>query len=164
VSALCAAARLLAASRATETFQPTYLGIAVLAVLLALCLIKAYGLWQEMHDVEEPASPGELLQSFERAYYAGEMDADEFERVRSRLTGLKAAAKLESRELSPEQAATPEAHRSVTAGAKAPQTSLPVSGRDVTPENHPSCSGGADAPSAGGSRRDALDRPTEEKS
>jgi hypothetical protein len=35
--------------------------------------------------VEEPDSPGDLLASFEQAHAAGELDDEEFERVRARL-------------------------------------------------------------------------------
>jgi hypothetical protein len=98
-----AAAQLLAANRSRETFQPTYLGLALLTFLLVLCLIKAYRVWKEIQDVAEPASRADLLESFERAYFAGEMDADEFERVRSRLTGAPEEGRASSAEAAPGQ-------------------------------------------------------------
>jgi hypothetical protein len=80
------AASVLAAGRPSNAFQPTYVGLAVLGVLLVLCLIKAFRVWEEIHDVEEPASPVDLLESFEQAHAAGELDDEEFARVRQRLT------------------------------------------------------------------------------
>ena len=44
-------------------------------------------MWEEIHDVEEPDSPTDLLESFEEAHAAGELDDEEFERVRRRLVG-----------------------------------------------------------------------------
>ncbi len=76
---------LYAAGRAAETFRPTYIGLALLAVLLVVALIKAYRVWEEIHDVEEPSSPDDLLESFEQAHRAGELDDAELERVRARL-------------------------------------------------------------------------------
>jgi Putative zinc-finger len=67
-------------SRAT-----TYLPLALLAVLLVFSLIKAVGLWQEIHEVEEPVTSGDLLATFEQAHADGELDDDEFERVREHL-------------------------------------------------------------------------------
>ena len=67
--------------RAGPDFKPTYIGVAFLAVLLIFCLVKAYRVWEEIHDVEEPSSPDDLLESFEQAHLAGELDDDEFERV-----------------------------------------------------------------------------------
>ncbi len=80
------AAGLLAAGRPAETFRPTYIGLAVLAVLLVLALIKAYRVWEELNDVEETASPADVLKSLERAHFAGDLSDEEFERVRARLT------------------------------------------------------------------------------
>ncbi|MFI5461452.1 MAG: hypothetical protein ACHRXM_39125 [Isosphaerales bacterium] len=74
-----------AAARPGQSNQPTYIGLALLAVLLVVALVKAYRVWGEIHDVEEPDSPGDLLASFERAHAAGELDDEEFERVRDRL-------------------------------------------------------------------------------
>jgi uncharacterized membrane protein len=67
--------------------SPTYyyVGLGLLVVLLVVALIKAYRVWEEIHDVEEPDSPADLLESFEEAHAAGELDDEEFERVRRRL-------------------------------------------------------------------------------
>jgi len=74
-----------AAVRPGQSNQPTYIGLALLALLLVVLLVKAYRVWGEIHDVEEPDSPGDLLASFERAHAAGELDDTEFERVRAHL-------------------------------------------------------------------------------
>jgi len=62
-----------------------YWGLGILAVLMVVALVKAYQMWEELHDVEEPDSPADLLESFEEAHSAGELDDEEFERVRRRL-------------------------------------------------------------------------------
>jgi uncharacterized membrane protein len=68
--------------------SPTYyyVGLGLLAVLMVFALVKAYRVWEEIHDVEEPDSPADLLESFEEAHAAGELDDEEFERVRRQLT------------------------------------------------------------------------------
>ena len=63
----------------------TYLPLALLAVLLVFSLIKAVGLWKEIREVEEPVTSGDLLATFGQAHADGELDDDEFERVRKRL-------------------------------------------------------------------------------
>jgi hypothetical protein len=62
-----------------------YAGLTILTVLLVVALVKAYRMWEEIHDVEEPDSPTDLLETFEEAHAAGELDDEEFERVRRRL-------------------------------------------------------------------------------
>jgi hypothetical protein len=62
-----------------------YVGLGVLAVLILIAGIKAYRMWEELRDVEEPDSPGDLLEKFQEAHDAGELDDQEFERVRQRL-------------------------------------------------------------------------------
>jgi hypothetical protein len=57
----------------------------LLAVLLLLLLIKMYRERQDILDVEDPDSPEDLLRSFELAHRAGELDDDEFERVKQQL-------------------------------------------------------------------------------
>jgi hypothetical protein len=70
-----------------ELSPPYYLGLGILVVLMVVAFVKAYRMWEELHDVEEPDSPTDLLESFEEAHAAGELDDEEFERVRRRLTG-----------------------------------------------------------------------------
>jgi len=72
--------------------QYYYVGLAILIVVLLLALAKAFREWQEIHDVEEPDSPADLLESFKEAHAAGELDDEEFERVRQRLSGKAAGA------------------------------------------------------------------------
>jgi hypothetical protein len=64
-----------------------YVGLGVLVVLMLVAGIKAYRMWEELHDVAEPDSPADLLETFEEAHAAGELDDQEFERVRQRLAG-----------------------------------------------------------------------------
>jgi uncharacterized membrane protein len=64
-----------------------YLGLAILMVLLLVALVKAYRTWEEIHEDEEPDSSRDLLEKFVEAHAAGEMDDEEFERVRQRLGG-----------------------------------------------------------------------------
>jgi hypothetical protein len=80
---------LLAAAplRGLKLSPPYYLGLAILVVLLVVALVKAYQMWEEIHDVPEPDSPTDLLASFEEAHAAGELDDLEFERVKRRLVG-----------------------------------------------------------------------------
>jgi len=64
-----------------------YVGLGVLGVLMLVAGIKAYRMWEEIHDVPEPDLPTDLLETFEEAHAAGELDDEEFERVRQRLLG-----------------------------------------------------------------------------
>jgi hypothetical protein len=74
-----------------KSSPPYYLGLAILVVLMVVALVKAYQMWEELHDIEEPDSPTDLLESFEEAHSAGELDDEEFERVRRRLAGPTAS-------------------------------------------------------------------------
>ena len=64
-----------------------YVGLAILLVLMVLASVQAYKMWEEIHDVEEPDSPAELLEAFEEAHALGELDDEEFARVQRRLGG-----------------------------------------------------------------------------
>lgn len=55
-----------------------YVGLAILLVLMVLASVQAYKMWEEIHDVEEPDSPAELLEAFEEAHALGELDDEEF--------------------------------------------------------------------------------------
>jgi len=59
-----------------------YVGLALLTILVIVLLVHAYRVWEEIHDVEESDSPSDLLESFEQAHAAGELDDQELERVR----------------------------------------------------------------------------------
>ena len=59
-----------------------YVGLVLLGIIMVVVLVYAYRVWEEIHDVEEPDSPSELLDSFEQAYAEGELDAQELDRLR----------------------------------------------------------------------------------
>jgi hypothetical protein len=65
--------------------QSYYVGLALLIGLMVIALVKAYRVWEEIRDVEEPDSPADLLESFEQARAEGELNDEEMERVRQRL-------------------------------------------------------------------------------
>jgi uncharacterized membrane protein len=69
-----------------------YVGLALLAIVMTLLIIKLYREWWDIHDVEEPDSPEDLLRSFERVHACGEIDDQELERVRQRLGQNSAAS------------------------------------------------------------------------
>ncbi len=79
----------IAAGRGREfNFNSSYyIGLGVLVVLMIVALVKAYRMWEEINDVEEPDSPTDLLATFEAAHAAGEIDDEELERVRQKLAG-----------------------------------------------------------------------------
>lgn len=66
-----------------------YLPLALFVVILAVLLAKAVRVWQEIHEVEEPATPTELLASLEDAHAAGDLDDDEIAKVRQRLASCQ---------------------------------------------------------------------------
>jgi uncharacterized membrane protein len=71
---------------------PAYwIGLGMLVVVLLVALLKGYREWQEIHDVEEPDSPDDLLRSFREAHARGELDDDEFQRVERRLSHSSAS-------------------------------------------------------------------------
>lgn len=62
-----------------------YVGLALLTTLVIVLLVYAYRVWAEIHEEIEPESPRELLNTFEEAYAAGEIDQEELSRVRNLL-------------------------------------------------------------------------------
>ncbi len=86
-----------------------YVGLGVLAVLMLIAAIKAYRMWEELHDIPEPDSPADLLEAFQEAHAAGELDDQEFERVRQRLAGPAAGADLTPPSVRPNSDNTTEA-------------------------------------------------------
>ena len=62
-----------------------YLGLILLVIVLGVLFLKLYREWWDIHDVEEPDAPEDLLRSFERAHAYGQIDDQELERVRQRL-------------------------------------------------------------------------------
>jgi hypothetical protein len=83
-----------AAFPTTEALTTRYIPLALLVVLLAASLIKAVRLWGEIHDVEEPDTPSDLLASFQQAHAEGELDDAEFARVTEKLAGFSSAAAI----------------------------------------------------------------------
>jgi hypothetical protein len=75
----------------TQSLVTKYVPLAVLAALLAASLIKAVRVWGEIHDVEEPDTPSDLLASFEQAHAEGALDDAEFARVSAQLGGSSCA-------------------------------------------------------------------------
>jgi cytochrome c-type biogenesis protein CcmH/NrfG len=65
--------------------QYYYVGLGLLVVLLVIAMVKAYRVWEEIRDVEQPDSPADLLQAFQEARDAGELDDKEMERIRQQL-------------------------------------------------------------------------------
>ena len=55
--------------------------------VLVVALVASYRVWEEIHDVEEPDSPDDLLESFEQAHAAGVLNDQEFDRVRQQFQG-----------------------------------------------------------------------------
>jgi hypothetical protein len=58
------------------------IGLVVVLVALAIAGVMAYRVWREVNEEIEPATPEELLASFEQARSEGELDDDEYARVR----------------------------------------------------------------------------------
>jgi len=63
-----------------------WIGLGLLVVVMFFALLKAYREWQDIHDVEEPDSPDDLLRSFREAHALGELDDEEMQRVERRLS------------------------------------------------------------------------------
>jgi len=57
----------------------------LMLVALVVAIVMAYRLWSEIKEDDEPASPLDLLSEFEEARAAGELDDEEFQRVRASL-------------------------------------------------------------------------------
>jgi hypothetical protein len=57
----------------------------IMGIVMIVVFGSAYRVWQEIHDVEDPDSPGELLDSFEQAHAEGELDVQELARLRKLL-------------------------------------------------------------------------------
>jgi len=61
------------------------IGLVVVLIALAIAGVMAYRVWQEVNEEIEPATPEELLASFEQARAEGELDDDEYARVRRQI-------------------------------------------------------------------------------
>jgi predicted negative regulator of RcsB-dependent stress response len=61
------------------------IGLVVVLFVLAVACYWAYQVWQEVHEDEAPASAEELLATFDSARDAGELDEEEYAKVRKRI-------------------------------------------------------------------------------
>lgn len=61
------------------------LGLIVVIVGMLVMIVVAHRAWTEAHEDVEPVSASELLASFEQAREDGELDDEEYQRVRDRL-------------------------------------------------------------------------------
>lgn len=61
------------------------LGLVVVLLALAIAAVLAYRVWHEVNEEIEPATPEELLASFDQARSDGELDEEEYVRVRHEL-------------------------------------------------------------------------------
>ena len=59
--------------------------LVVVLLSLAVAAVVGFRAWQDAHEDVEPVSPEELLASFEEARARGELDEEEYARVRERL-------------------------------------------------------------------------------
>jgi uncharacterized membrane protein len=73
----------LVAALSPETWYN--LGLAVVLVALVMASILGYRVWQETHEDVEPVTSEELLASFEEARSKGELNEEEYARVRDRI-------------------------------------------------------------------------------
>ena len=71
--------------------------LALFIVLLAVLLTKAVRVWQEIHEVEDPTTKGELLSALEEAHAAGELDDDEIAKVRQQLDAFEVGSETDRR-------------------------------------------------------------------
>ncbi len=74
------------AAAAVATGTSVLIGLAVLVAIMIGVAHRVLSDLGEIHDVEEPDSPAELLESFEQAHEDGEIDERELERVRRLLS------------------------------------------------------------------------------
>jgi hypothetical protein len=61
------------------------LGLAVIVLSIAVMAVIAYRAWAEAHEDLDPVSDEDMLSTFEQARAAGELDDEEYERLRRRL-------------------------------------------------------------------------------
>lgn len=60
------------------------IGLVIVVAALIVAGVLAYRVYSEVNEDVAPASPDELLAAFEKARFEGELDEEEFERVRRR--------------------------------------------------------------------------------
>jgi hypothetical protein len=61
------------------------IGLAALLVVGVVAFVWAYRVWSEINEQEDPATAEELMEAFEEARAAGELDEEEYARVRERI-------------------------------------------------------------------------------
>jgi uncharacterized membrane protein len=61
------------------------IGLAVVLLVLLLACYWAYEMWQEVNEEVDPATADELMASFDQARIAGELDEEEYAKVRKRI-------------------------------------------------------------------------------
>ena len=61
------------------------LGLVVVLLAVVVAAVSAYRVWHEANEEIEPATPEELLASFEQARAEGVLDDEEYARVRREL-------------------------------------------------------------------------------
>ena len=62
-----------------------YAGLAALVVAMGVGAVWAYRSWEEAHEEIAPATRDELMEAFQQARLEGELDDQEFARIRSRI-------------------------------------------------------------------------------
>ncbi len=77
---------------------------------LVVASLSAYRLWNETHEDLEPATTDELLAPFDGAHAAGELDDEEYERLRQQLqkTRLPASVSRPGKRSPPKGPSAPE--------------------------------------------------------
>jgi hypothetical protein len=73
---------LVAAIPASTSYN---IGLVLLVVAVAAATIWGYRVWREINDDLKPATTDELLESFHQARAEGELEDEEFDRVRERI-------------------------------------------------------------------------------
>jgi hypothetical protein len=61
------------------------IGLAALLVVGVVAFVWAYRVWSEINEREDPATAEELMEAFDEARAAGELDEEEYARVRERI-------------------------------------------------------------------------------
>jgi len=67
------------------------IGLAVVLLVMALACYWAYQMWMEVNEEVDPATADELMASFDQARAAGELDDEEYAKVRKRIEQTGAA-------------------------------------------------------------------------
>jgi uncharacterized membrane protein len=73
------------AAAITEGGGLYYLGLGILVIMMIWGAILARRSWEEATEDLEPATPDELLDAFKQARAEGEIDDEEYARVRRRI-------------------------------------------------------------------------------